>query len=89
MTLVEIAIVFSGRIQPLKLTLDQAFTDLESNPFFQILPLSFEVAREVSYLAVLPDPGDRVIVATARAHGLRLLTADQRIIASNLVSVVE
>ena len=33
----------------------------------------------------LRDPGDRVIVATARVHHLRLLTADERIIESNLV----
>jgi hypothetical protein len=30
-----------------------------------------------------------VIVATARVHGLRLLTSDLRIIASKLVPVVE
>jgi PIN domain nuclease of toxin-antitoxin system len=39
--------------------------------------------------ASLRDPGDRVIVATARVHRLRLLTADQRIIESGLVPVIE
>jgi PIN domain nuclease of toxin-antitoxin system len=37
----------------------------------------------------LRDPADRVIVATARVHRLTLLTADQRIIESDLVPVVE
>jgi PIN domain nuclease of toxin-antitoxin system len=37
----------------------------------------------------LRDPGDRIIVATARVHHLRLLTADQRIIDSDLVAVIE
>ena len=32
---------------------------------------------------------DRVIVATARIHRLRLLTSDQRIVQSDLVQVVE
>jgi PIN domain nuclease of toxin-antitoxin system len=37
----------------------------------------------------LRDPGDRVIVATARVHRLRLLTSDQRIIESALVPVID
>jgi PIN domain nuclease of toxin-antitoxin system len=37
----------------------------------------------------LRDPADRAIVATARVHRLRLLTADQRIIDSDLVAVIE
>jgi len=37
----------------------------------------------------LRDPGDPEIVATARVHRLRLLTADQRIIESALVPVIE
>jgi PIN domain nuclease of toxin-antitoxin system len=37
----------------------------------------------------LRDPSDRVIVATARVHRLTLLTADQRIIESDLVAVIE
>jgi len=38
---------------------------------------------------VLRDPVDSAIVATARVHGLKLLTADQRIIQSKLISVIE
>jgi predicted nucleic acid-binding protein len=34
-------------------------------------------------------PADCIIVATARVHGLRLLTSDRRIIESSLVSTVE
>jgi PIN domain nuclease of toxin-antitoxin system len=37
----------------------------------------------------LRDANDRAIVATARVHGLRLVTADQRIIASKLVHTIE
>lgn len=28
-----------------------------------------------------PDPADRILVATARVHGLRIITADRRILA--------
>ena len=72
-----------------RLSLDELFSDLESSPAFRILPLTIEIAKEVSFLELLRDPADRVIVATARVHGLRLLTSDQRIIASNVVSAVD
>lgn len=38
--------------------------------------------------AGLRDPADRAIVATARVHRLKLITSDQRIIASGLVPVI-
>ena len=52
--------------------------------------ISPAVAAEV---AALPptfhrDPADRIIVASARIHGARLLTHDRRIIASRLVPTV-
>jgi PIN domain nuclease of toxin-antitoxin system len=52
--------------------------------------ISPAVAAEV---AALPstfhrDPADRIIVASARVHGARLLTQDARIIASRLVPTV-
>lgn len=49
-----------------------------------------EIAREVAAMGdSLKDPNDRVIVATARVRGLRLVTSDERIIDSALVPVVE
>jgi PIN domain nuclease of toxin-antitoxin system len=87
-SLVEIVLLCErGRIGA---GLDQLLHDLGTHPAFQILPLSTDVAREVAALGdALRDPADRVIVATARVHRLQLLTADQRIIASKLVAVVE
>jgi PIN domain nuclease of toxin-antitoxin system len=63
---------------------------LEAASLFQLLPLTYEIAFEVSVLNhPLRDPFDRVIVATARVHGLRLITSDQRIIESKLVPIVD
>jgi len=54
------------------------------------IPISLEIAREVAAVGdSLSAPTHRVIVATARVHGLRLVTSDRRIIASKLVPVVE
>lgn len=89
MTLLEIALLSSGGILRMKLSMDEVFSELEASPVFRILPLTIEIAREVASLgATLRDPADRVIVATARVHGLRLLTSDQRILESNVVSAV-
>ena len=88
-SLLEIAVLASGEKPALKVSLDEFFRDLNSNPTFRILPLTYEVALDVASLSVLRDPADRAIAATARVHRLRLVTSDQRIIASKLVPVVE
>ena len=85
MSLIEIALLAArGRHSHL------LFEQLDTNPAFQILPLTTEIAREITALGgSLRDPGDQTIVATARVHRLQLLTSDQRIIDSGLVSVIE
>ena len=90
MTLLEIAMLASeGRLRS-KTSADAVFKHLQASPLFRVLPLSFEIAAEVAALGpALRDPMDRVIVATARIHGLRLVTSDQRIIESKLVAVIE
>ena len=88
-TLLEIAVLSSGEKPLLKVPLDEFFQDLNSNPVFRLLPLTYDVAREVASLGILRDPADRAIAATARVHRLRLVTSDQRIIESKLVQVVE
>ena len=88
-SLLEIAVLAPG----LKRTgsgLDELFHELDTNPAFRIIPLTTDVAHEVAAIGdSLRDPADRVIVATARVHRLRLVTADQRIIESDLVPVIE
>jgi PIN domain nuclease of toxin-antitoxin system len=88
-SLIEIVLLNEGR-QRLSVRLDQVFHELDTNPTLRIIPFTTEVAQEMAAMGdSLRDPGDRVIVATARVHRLRLLTADQRIIESNLVAVIE
>jgi len=63
--------------------------DLEQDPSFVVLPVTFDIAVEVATMgAILQDPNDRTIVATARVHQLTLITADQRIIDSRLVPTI-
>jgi PIN domain nuclease of toxin-antitoxin system len=59
-------------------------------PLVRCLDLSPAVAAEMASLAVTRDwdPADRIIVATARVHGLKLVTSDERIAESGLVPVV-
>ncbi len=62
---------------------------LQGGDFFEA-PLTFAVAREVGALGwAHKDPADRFLVATARVLGLVLVTADERIIDSRLVPVMD
>lgn len=89
MTLLEIAILL-GANRLRNLGLDDLFGEFDTRPSIRILPITLEIASEVtSLIRTLRDPADCTIVATARVHGLRLLTSDQRIIRSKLVAVVE
>lgn len=85
----EIAVLTGGGRTLLRTSIEEFFEDLSANPAFQVLPLTYEIAREVALLAALRDPADRAIVATARVHRLRLVTSDQRIVASKMVAVIE
>jgi PIN domain nuclease of toxin-antitoxin system len=87
-TLIEIAMLTQSTR---KITgyADQIFRALEGNPMFEILPITIPIALDAGALMMLRDSADRTIVATARVHHLRLLTSDQRIIDSQLVSVIE
>ena len=86
-TLMEIAVIPGGRLRS---SITEILAALEPDCGFYIVPVDLEIARETAALGdSLRDPADRVIVATARVHGLRLVTSDQRIIASKLAPVVE
>ena len=66
------------------------FDKLQMDPVFVLLPITVEIAADVATMGgTLSDPADRAIVATARVHRLRLVTSDQRIVESKLVSVVD
>ena len=88
-SLLEIATMNEGK-RRLTFKIESLLHELDSSPTFRILPITVEIAREVAWLGdALRDPGDTTIVATARVHRLRLLTADERIIDSGLVPVIE
>ncbi len=88
-TLLEMAILFGEGRTRSAIPVNQLFSEIESNPAFQIVPLTVDVASEVAALGdSLRDPADRTIVSTARLRKLRLVTSDRRIIDSNLVSTV-
>jgi PIN domain nuclease of toxin-antitoxin system len=90
MSLWEIAKLVEHRRIELGQTLDESLACLETHPSLTIIPLSARIAAESTRLgARFPsDPVDQLIAATARCHGLTLLTADERIIESGAVSVL-
>jgi PIN domain nuclease of toxin-antitoxin system len=85
----EIAkLVERGRLE-LRQSLDESLGHIEASALFEVLPLTSRIAIESTRLGrVFPtDPVDQIIAATARCHGLVLLTSDERIIESGAVSV--
>jgi PIN domain nuclease of toxin-antitoxin system len=87
----EIATLVSlGRLR-LTLPLSVWLARATAPPLVEVVPISAEIAAEV---AALPDsfhrdPGDRLIVATARVMGLPLATVDGRIRSSGLVALLD
>lgn len=84
----EIAkLVERGRLE-LTQSVDDSLEQLETSAFITILPLTGRVAIESTRLGARfhSDPIDQVIAATARCHGLTLLTVDDRIIESGVVA---
>ena len=88
MTLLEVVTaVESGRV---KGQIQDILDQLSASARFQIFPITTEIASEMTLIRQsLDDQTDRVIVATARVHRLKLLTSDQRIIDSRLVAVID
>jgi PIN domain nuclease of toxin-antitoxin system len=87
-TVVELAsLIHRGRIRTSG-TVDGTIRQLIEEVV--VLPLSEAIAMESTYLPVevLPDPIDRIIAATARAEGIPLVTADERVQKCSLVKTI-
>lgn len=89
-SLLEIGVLHADDHKRIKGDAQELLHILGDHPLCRILPLTVEIAAEVAPLGpALGDTADRAIVATARVHRLKLLTADQRIISSDLVTVID
>ena len=55
-----------------------------------VLPITFEIAALTTFFPpdFPTDPMDRIIAATARAEGIPLVTADERILESSLIETI-
>ena len=62
--------------------------ELERSPNFQVQAYTLEVLLESVSLAVIRDPADRAIVATARQLRCPLITADELILDGEWVDTV-
>ena len=88
MSLLEISTLACDGHLKMKTDINDLFAALQANSLIRIIPLSFDVAFEAGALRALRDPADRVIVATARVHGLQLLTSDERIVRSGFARTI-
>ena len=62
-------------------TLESWIERIVAHAIIDVLPITPRIAAEAAQLggAAPADPADRLIIATARCHQLKLLTADERI----------
>jgi PIN domain nuclease of toxin-antitoxin system len=88
-SLIEIGMVFGRDSKRGPISANVILNTLATHRGVQIFPITFEIAEELADLGKsLGDMADRAIVATARVERLKLVTADQRIIESELVPVI-
>jgi PIN domain nuclease of toxin-antitoxin system len=78
-TLYEVVLASRKKRIDVHISIESFLFELEQH--FEVLPITREVCvRTLSFPPNYPkDPADRIIGATALAHGLPLLTADQAI----------
>lgn len=89
MTLIELGQMFRHGALRMPVGPRAVLDELELEQKYRILPITVAIAQEYGALVpILRDPADTAIAATARVHGLRLMTSDDRIIESNVVSTI-
>ena len=89
-TIWELALLFSrGAIRALG-TVESAVQSVLTESGVQVRPITAEIAALATQFSedYPKDPVDRVIGATARAEGLALVTRDERIRSSPLITTV-
>ncbi len=81
-------LVSVGRFH-LGISIDQWIRDIEGHASVQLLALNGDIILESTRLGpeFPKDPADQLIAATARCHGLRLMTVDERIANSGVVAL--
>jgi len=67
---------------------DEALDKIADADNFRVLSFDLEAARALIDLTGIPEMHDRMIVAAARDYGALLITRDETITASGLVTVV-
>jgi PIN domain nuclease of toxin-antitoxin system len=89
-TLLEIALLLEGGRVKLAAPIGEWLARATAAPLVERCGISPAIAREVADLHGTRnwDPADRVLVASARVHGVPLVTSDTRIIESGLVRVI-
>lgn len=86
----EIALLVERGRVCFTLPLDEWLARATAGPLVERSGMSPAIAREMVSLSTTRDwdPADRILVATARVHGVPLVTSDMRIRESRLVSTV-
>lgn len=86
-SIVLIEAMFICEKKRISLKFDDIMLKLKVSSNYQIYPLDEKVVFECKSMK-LPDPSDRIIVATAKLLNARLVTKDEKIATSKLVETL-
>jgi PIN domain nuclease of toxin-antitoxin system len=86
----EIALLIDGRRVTVQGSIEAFLSELARRPRLVVLDLSPEIAAMAFQFPpdFTKDPADRIIAATARVHGLAVVTKDQRLQGSALLRTI-
>lgn len=81
-TALEVGRLVSRGRYPTTMTVKGWFDSLVVPPYSALVELTSDVLIDSSFMPGTPpnDPADRIIIATARAHGYRIMTRDRKIL---------
>ncbi len=90
-TLWEIALLVEAERLELALPLDEWLARATAAPLVERIGMTPRIAREMVDLSATRgwDPADRILVASARVLGIPLVTSDDRIVDSGLVTTID
>ena len=81
-------LIFTIENKPIQADLDKVITAIQGSPNIEFVDFDYESALQLRELTAIPEMHDRMIVAAAIKYRATLITVDESITKSELVTVI-
>ncbi len=81
-------LIFTIENKPIQADLDRVIAAIQGSPNIEFVDFDYESALQLRELTAIPEMHDRMIVATAIKYRATLITVDESITKSELVTVI-